>query len=83
MARRCGAVVVNALLDIAVDRDLYRFHHWNGAQAKRAHQQLHQPIRPLLGAGVWFGQFDDGLQRVVVHADFGFLGHQHQLVCHA
>ena len=76
----CGVAVFDAVFNFAADGHLHRLGHWHGAQAKRATQQLRQPVWPILGAGIWLCQFDFGLQRVVVFADPGFFGHQHQLM---
>ena len=81
MASGSGVAVFHAVFNIAADDYLYRIGHWHGAQAKRTHQQLRQSVWTFLGAGICVGQFDIGLQRLVVHADFGLLGRQHQLVC--
>lgn len=80
MACGGGVAVFHAVFNIAADHYLYRIDHWHGAQAKRTDQQLRQSVWTFLGTGICIGQFDVGLQRLVVHADFGFLGHQHQLV---
>ena len=80
MAQRGGALVVDAIFNLAAHGHLHCLCHRHGSQTARTAGQLRQPVRPLLGPGVQPEQPEHGLQRLVVFTDSGFSGLEHQLV---
>ena len=65
---------VHAIFNFAVDGDLHCVGDWHCSQAGRAAGKLRQPVWSVLGAGVWPGQSQHDLQRLVVFADSGLSG---------